>query len=1234
MKRRQNSSRPCGKHARVTCKICSAKMRSDNLRDHLKTHNPSVPCKFCKKDFRTDKLLRHEALCKDGVDERLCDRTEVEQLPDCPDASSVCGFFTSYELKIKRSKDYDVILDETCSTAQTVLKEYLKRTPVKAQIVLGLTFYKDIDAMANNATSEKYFRSICEPLLVGDDLDKFFNRAKVYIRGKIDEYQRYGSGWIFNSSKCAHLELAKYCPLAASGNITIPKKIKDMKSVLNIVSDDDKCFLYCLLGKLYPSKANPKRYTTYLDHIDKIDMCGVDFPIKLDNIQKIEQANQLSISVFEWNTEDQCVDPLRHGCGNGTPIELLYLEEDKKAHFMLIKNFNKFMSHRSKHNGTMFFCLKCMHGFTTEDLLAKHADRCCQGVYQHVSMPPKETTIKFRGESKQEKKMFVMYTDFEATLKKIKECKMNTGKTEFYQEHKACSFSIVTMSEFDDFENETVFFSDPDPDKVTERYVSELLRIHDKMMAHYETKQHPINMSTADEQRFKKSKICHICKQKLEWGSKNNYPVRDHNHTKSENNFRGAACNRCNRNYYERSRKVAVLTHNAKNYDMSFFLLDVIKKSKKVQPIAENLEKFKTLVTEKFVFLDSCQFLTSSLDKLAENLKGKGPQCFKRLQKEFPAKYTSLMDKAVYPYDYMSSYEVFKEPSFPPQSAFFNKLKDEELSDEDYQRGKSLFEEFGCKNMLDYMLLYVKADSLLLCDIFENFRDLCMLYYGLDPCHYFSLPGFGFDAMLKMTGVEIESMTDIDMYTFIENNLRGGVTTINHRQFKANNKYLKDFDDSKPSTFIHYTDSNNLYGLGLSSKMPIKVFRWLTQEEVDDFDVQDTDADGDTCYILEVDLLYPDELHDSHNCYPLAVEKRVIKEHEISDFNKNILKDHKETFKPSQKLCPDFNPKEKYVCSLKNLQFYLEHGLKLTKIHRVLTAYQCAFMEPFIDFNSKKRAAASSKFDQDLFKLMNNSCYGKLIEDLRKRSNVDVVKDERRARKLTSRPQYKSRQILDQEVTLVQSMKGKLTLNKPIACGFIVLEMAKYHMSWYWYEVLKPKYGDEIKLLLSDTDSFIYSVFTEDIYEDLLDLRKHVDLSVYPKDSPYFRPENKKVIGKFSDEKPDHVIKEVIALKPKMYSILAEPLPTSRQKEKKENFITAKGITAAAQKLLTHEDYRSVLVSRKAMNVDVRSIRSFNHKLFTISVNKKGLSAYDDKKFILSNGIDTLSYGHYRINNM
>ena len=1230
MKRHQATVSKQGKHARVICKVCSTTVRSDTLGRHIKTHNSSFPCHHCQKKIRSDKLLRHETLCRDNIDERICHRDEVDCLLD-PTTTSVSGYFSSYLLDIPEKHDYDEILIDTCNLAKGLLKEVLKRTPVKAQLVLGLTFYKT--GVEGTTRSEKCFRSVCEPLLMGSDIASFMTRAKSYIKGRIEEYERYGSGWIFDHSNCAHLEIAKYCPLYASGDVTIPQKVKDMKSVLSIESNDGRCFLYSILAKLHPAASNAGRYTKYLDYVDEIDMCGASFPIKLDDITKIEQANNLSISVFEWNVEDACVDPLKHGCGVGTPIELLYVEEDQKAHFMLIKSFNTFMRHRSKHDHAMHFCLKCMHGFKTKELLAEHASRCSQAVFQNVTMPSKGSTIKFKSHSKQERKMFVMYSDFEATLRKLKDYIKNTEKTTFEEAHDPCSYCIVTKSEYEDYNEEIVVFSDPDPLIVTKQYVDDLFRIHAKMMKHYESKQHPIDMSEADEKKFKNSTHCHVCQHKLQWGHKTNYPVRDHDHTKVNQNFRGAACNSCNRNYYERSRKVAVLTHNSKNYDMSFFLLDVIKMSEKTQPIAENLEKFKTLITENFVFLDSCQFLTASLENLAENLRRKGSQHFKRLQKEFPDKYTLLMEKAVYPYQYCSSYDVFRETEFPQQSDFYNKLKGEELSAKDHARGKELYLEFGCKSLLDYMLLYVKVDTLLLCDIFEDFRNLCMENYKLDPCHYFSLPGFGFDAMLRMTNVELELMTDIDMYTFIEKNLRGGITTINHRHFKANNEYLKDHDSTQPSSFIHYTDSNNLYGIGLSSKMPIKDFRWLSEEEVKDFEVTKTNADGDYCYILEVDLEYPAHLHGQHNDYPLAVEKKMIEESELSPFNKEFLKLHKEKFKPTQKLCPDLKSKSKYVCCLKNLQFYLKHGLQLTKIHRVMSAYQSAFMKNFIDFNSGKRAEATSKNDQDRFKLMNNSNYGKLIEDLRKRSNVDVVKDARRARKLTSRPQYKGFQTLDEEVTLVQSMKGKLTLNKPIACGFIVLEMAKLHMSWFWYEVLKPMYGDKIKLLLSDTDSFIYSVFTEDGYQDLWKLKEHMDMSVYSKDSKFYSPENKKVIGKFSDEKPGHIIKEVIALKPKMYSILAEALPASGE-EPKEHFVVAKGITKAAQKTLTHEGYRSVLDSAGVSMCKIDSIRSFKRKLFTISVNKRGLSSYDDKKYILDDGVHTLCYGHFRISEL
>ena len=158
----------------------------------------------------------------------------------------------------------------------------------------------------------------------------------------------------------------------------------------------------------------------------------------------------------------------------------------------------------------------------------------------------------------------------------------------------------------------------------------------------------------------------------------------------------------------------------------------------------------------------------------------------------------------------------------------------------------------------------------------------------------------------------------------------------------------------------------------------------------------------------------------------------------------------------------------------------------------------------------------------------------------------------------------------------------------------------------------------------------MYSVYTEDGYADLWELKEHMDMSVYPTDSPFYSPENKKVIGKFSDEKPGHIIKEVIALKPKMYSILAEELPSSSPTEK-DHFMAAKGVSKAAQKNISHEDYRSVLEGRGTTSCDMRSIRSFNHKLFTLTINKRCLSAYDDKKFIMEDGVHTLCYGHFRI---
>ena len=278
---------------------------------------------------------------------------------------------------------------------------------------------------------------------------------------------------------------------------------------------------------------------------------------------------------------------------------------------------------------------------------------------------------------------------------------------------------------------------------------------------------------------------------------------------------------------------------------------------------------------------------------------------------------------------------------------------------------------------------------------------------------------------------------------------------------------------------------------------------------------------------------------------------------------------------------------------------------------------------------------------------------------MRNRTDVHIVNNEKKAKRLTSKPQFRAFQILDEEITIVQCTKRQLTLNKPIACGFTVLENSKYITTSFWYDVLKRRYSSDIKLLLSDTDSFIYSVYTDDSYRDLYELRDHIDLASYYEGTclgKFKDVTNKKVPGKLSDEKPTEIIKEVISLKPKMYSVLTEQLICKKVHECEEvcfqetdicckthqytkycligHKVTAKGITKAAQKKISHEDYREVLEKQSTTMVSSRTIRSFIHNLYIISMSKSGLSSFDDKKFILDDGISTLSYGHYKISDL
>ena len=247
----------------------------------------------------------------------------------------------------------------------------------------------------------------------------------------------------------------------------------------------------------------------------------------------------------------------------------------------------------------------------------------------------------------------------------------------------------------------------------------------------------------------------------------------------------------------------------------------------------------------------------------------------------------------------------------------------------------------------------------------KSFIGTCLKYYGLDPCHYFSSPGLSWDAMLKLTGVKLEKISDIDKYLFTEKGLRGRISYIAKKYAKANNKYMNDYDPKKPSTFISYLDMNNLYGLAISEYLSYEEFECL--KDIDEFDVMSVSEKSPIGYLLEVDRKYPDKLHELHNDYPLASEKLAVCSDMLSNYCEKIAVKCKIKVGNVKKLVPNLGNKTNYVVYYKNLQLYLSLGMKLTKTHRALNFRQSEWMKKYIDFNTEKRMNAANDFEKDFF---------------------------------------------------------------------------------------------------------------------------------------------------------------------------------------------------------------------------------------------------------------------------
>ena len=1065
-----------------------------------------------------------------------------------------------------------------------------------------------------------YFTSGTLINIISTDVDKLIELSINTIEGGIEAYQQNGSAWYFKEVYKLEIHTVEYNPTKGSSYIPLPDWISNKKAIVNIKNKDEKCFLWCILRYLYPRDRDEERLTDLKNYENSLNTKGITFPMKLKDISKFEKLNPglPGINVFSVNESDNFY-PLKmveKDCVN--TIDLFLYEKDGVSHYSLIKNFTRLIkSQKTKSREKIFICKKCFTHYTKEELLQKHIVYCSNNETVSVKMPQPNTILHFKNYYKQLPVPFVVYADFECFTKPMHNCSPNPedSYTYKYQKHEPSGFCLYIKGIVPNITIKPITYTKTNSDdNVAEIFENKLAEVTKSIYNDFYRKPKSLRLTKEEQILFNKEKFCHICKMELKKDK-----VRDHCHFTGK--YRGAAHNSCNLQC-RKPMILPVIFYNLQGYDAHLFIKQLaclpgelncipsteekyISFSKKIKVNEYKSRRTGEMVSLNFEvrFIDSLKFLQSSLANLVGNLQ---PEDFFNTKKIFKNNVDLLTRKGVYPYDYVSSIEKLLETRLPPKEEFYSQPYDEDISDEDYQHAINVWNTFDCKTMRDYHDLYLKSDVLLLADVFENFRATCLKHYKLDPAHYYTSPGLAWDACLKETGQQLQLLHDYDMLMMFEQGIRGGITHISKRYAEANNKYMKDYNPDNESTFIQYLDANNLYGWAMSQQLPTHGFKWMkdiTEEKVMEILEKANHSMsnlGRKGYIFEVDLEYPSKLWESHNDYPLAPEKMIVN--------------------GVEKLICHFKPRKNYVVHYRNLRQYLEMGMKITAVHRGISFYQSSWMEPYIKKNTELRKTAANNFEKDFFKLMNNSVFGKTIENIRKRQNIILVDNRKKAEKLASRPNFERATIFDKNLIAVHMKKTEVYFNKPVYVGQAILDLSKTLMFDFNYNYIKKKYKNRAELMFTDTDSLLYHIHTDDFYKDIsYDIKEKFDTSDYPPnhESGILTGVNKKVIGMFKDEVAGRQITHFVGLRPKLYSFKVEDGSlTKKCKGVKKNVV---------KKEITFEDYVECLFSGERQMRNMKIIRSENHDIYSKEVNKVALSNEDDKRVVMEDKVNTMA---------
>ena len=594
------------------------------------------------------------------------------------------GHTKSFYIQLRDEKDPLIQSQKSRKAINHLFKNLLIQTK-------GFKFVETLQVKFVKYSNDKkiskngYFNSTTDLIINETDIKLSLQASQQQILNKIAQWISEGSGWTIQSIENHYINIVNYNPLKGSSYIKLPQELKN-KSLINLQNKDNECFRWCHIRHLNPQEKDPQRIKkTDKTFISQLDYSSIKFPVTIKQINKIEKQNNICINLFGY--EEKQKFPIFISKEKFTDhIELLLITEGENNHYVLIKDFNKFMFNQTKHEHRKHFCMHCLQCFSREDVLTEHKNNCISiNGKQAIKMPEKGDKVYFKNHHKQLSVPCVIYADFEAITEKVSGCQPSNEKshTEAYQKHTDCGYGYKVVCCYDDKYSKPVqiYRGENAVYKFMENMLEEVNWCKSKMKKHFNK---PLKMTKENETDFQKAIKCHICDIKY---TNKDIRVRDHCHITGK--FRGSAHQDCNLKLKINpdNIKIPVIFHNLRGYDSHFIMQQIgkiakehtytNKKGEKIEMnincIPNNMEKYMAfMLGNHLVFLDSFQFMSSSLDNLIKNLPD---EAFKYTKQGFKKEQFELMkQRGVYPYDYMDNFEKFNNTQLPNKDEFYSIL--------------------------------------------------------------------------------------------------------------------------------------------------------------------------------------------------------------------------------------------------------------------------------------------------------------------------------------------------------------------------------------------------------------------------------------------------------------------------------------------------------------------------------------------------------------------------------